>query len=107
MCHELDSALVDNKTLSITKKNQEEPSDKQRGEREPNEIISTEWSDDLSTPACAACLLTTVCMRERSLGAYCPTWVRIAGNALRLDPASFSQSRQVTSFQDVAVLEGD
>jgi hypothetical protein len=44
---------------------------------------------------------------DRGRGAYGPTWVRIAANALRLSPAAFSQARQITSVQDVAVPKGD
>src|SRR5712692_7081071 len=41
--------------------------------------------------------------RDRGCDSYCPSWARIAGNALRLGRASFSQSRQITSLQDVAL----
>jgi len=37
--------------------------DRSEGSRNPNEIISTEWSGDLRIPAGAACLLTTSCLR--------------------------------------------
>src|SRR5206468_3612104 len=45
--------------------------------------------------------------RDRDRDSYCPSWVRIAGNALRLGRASSSQSRQVTLVQDVALPECD